>query len=431
MRIVICLLISLVISADLWAQTKLSVQGAGRLYPIATPQLCVSRGESEAAKEIPRIIARNLDLSGFFDVLNPNSYIETPGSCTGPDDFAYSDWSVIGVEGLVRGVVTSSRRKIKVQLFLHDVQIRRVVLGKEYEGNHSQIRNIAHKFSNEIVKFFTGEPGIFGSQISFSSKVGRFKELFVMDMDGSNLRQLTGDRGLAISSSWSPLGGFLIYTTYKKRVPDLFLFDLHSKKVKQITKGSALELGGKFSRDGRRILASRSMGKDSDIVLLHTDGSLAKSLTRSNGAIDVSPDWSPDNSQIVFCSNRGGGPQIYTMSADGRNAKRVSYVSSSYCTSPVWSPKGDRIAFVCRASGGHQLFTAAPDGSDPLQITNYGKNEDPAWSPDGRYLVFASTAFASGRIFNLGLIRSDGSNLRRLTSGRSGDTSPAWSSVVP
>ena len=412
------------------AQTRLSVRGAGKLYPIALPQLCLASGQSAAVREIPTVMARDLELSGYFNVIDPNAYIEQPGKCGGPDGLAYTDWSVIGVEGLVRGVVEGYGARAKIQLYLHDVQLRKVVLGKEYEGDAGQMRRIAHRFSNEIMRFFTGQPGVFGSQIAFTGKVGRFKELFVMDMDGSNVRQLTNDRGLAMSSSWNPAGNLLVYTSYRTRVPDLFIIDVYSRHLKQITSGGGLEIGGKFSRDGTQILASRTVGRESDIALMNLNGGVLRRITSSMGVIDVSPDWSPDYSQIAFCSNRGGGPQIYTMNADGSNIKRISFVASNYCTSPKWSPKGDRIAFVCRADAGFQVFVSNPDGSDALQLTSYGDNEDPSWSPDGRFLAFGTT-FGRGAVSNIAVMTSDGGNIQQLTFGKSGDSEPSWGPVVP
>ena len=411
------------------AQTKLYVTGAGRLYPIALPQLCL-RGEGTAAKEIPEVLARDLDLSGYFDVLNPNTFIESPGSCKGNEEFAYSDWSVIGAEGLVRGVVESSGGKIRAQLYLHDVQVNRVVLGKEYQADATQARLLAHRFANEIVKFFTGEAGVFGSQIVFSGKMGRFKELYVMDMDGSNIHQITNDKSLNMASSWNPVGDLILYTTYIRRVPELFLLDPYARKGRQISHDETLELGGKFSRDGKTVLLSRSTGAQADLVIMGLDGQVLRNLTRGTGSINVSPDWSPDNSQIVFCSDRSGGPQIYTMNASGGDVKRISFVASKYCTSSAWSPKGDKIVFVCQSDGGYQLFVSNPDGSNPQQITNGGRNEDPSWAPDGRYIVFATTAYSRGN-YNLALIRSDGNGMRALTNSPSSDVDPAWSPVVP
>lgn len=409
-----------------FAQTEIDVRGSGKLFPIAVPQLCLQSGVSEAQTEIPRVLARDLELSGYFEVLNPNSYIEAPGKCAAPNSFAYSDWSVIGAEGLVRGVVTAKENSVRIQLFLHDVQRQSAVLGKEYEGDASQLPKIAHRFANDIMKFFTGETGVFGSQIAFSSRVGRFKELFVMDMDGGNVRQLTDDRGLAVSASWDPWGKNLVYTSYRNRVPDLFTIDVGSRAVEQLTRTDALEIGAHYSKQGGKILASRMAGDRSSILLLNQDGSVYQKLVESSG-IEVSANWSPNNDKIVFVSNRGGGPQIYVMDAGGNNPQRISFVSSNYCTSPAWSPKGDRIAFVCRADGGFNIFTSNPDGTDAQQLTSSGSNEDPDWSPDGRYIVFSSTA---GRgVFNLALMRADGSNIRKLTNSRGGDFEPTWGPV--
>jgi TolB protein len=413
------------------AQTDIYIRGSGKLFPIALPQLCAQTETSAANREIPRVIARDLDLSGYFEVLNPEAYVEAPGKCAGPDGFAYSDWSVIGAEGLVRGVVSAaSDGTVRVQLYLHDVQKQRVVLGKEYTGDESQVPRMAHRFANEIMKFFTGEPGVFGTQIAFTSRVGRFKELFVMDMDGSNVRQLTNDKSLALSPSWSRDANSLFYTSYRKRVPDLFTIALGSRRISQLTSGPEMELGPRFSHDGSKMIASVSQGQDSDIVLLNSQGRIVRKLTSSNGAIDVSPDWSADDSSVVFCSNRAGGPQIYVMDASGSNAHRISFVSSNYCTSPRWSPKGDKIAFVCRADSGFQIFVVDPSGSNALQLTSLGDNEDPDWSPNGRYLVF-STTFGKHQGYVLGLMRNDGSSMKQLTTSRGGDFQPNWGPLLP
>ncbi len=419
------LLLVILISQSAIAQTDLSVKGSGRLFPVALPKLCISGPAGEAANEIVEVVTRSLTVSGFFEVLNPNSFIESPSNCSIKDGFAYSDWSVIGAEGLVKGIVTASTNQIKIQLYLHDVQKGLAVLGKEYSGDLNYAKQIGHRFSNEIVKFFTGEDGVFGSQIVFASKIGRFKELFVLDMDGSNIRQLTQDRGLAVSPSWHPDGNKILYTSYRNRVPDIFEFDLKRGSFAQLSRGIALELGAEYDVAGKNILMSRTQDGESDIVLINHDGTILKTLTNRNGAIDVSPTWSPDGSKIAFCSNRGGGPQIYIMNSDGSNSKRISFVSSNYCTSPAWSPLNDKIAFVCRADRGFQLFVSNIDGSDPLQLTSNGNSEDPSWAPNGKYLVMASN-FGWGGRYQLALIRPDGTNMRQLTHRKFDDTQAVW-----
>jgi len=408
------------------AQTTIVVSDPQRRFPIALPQLCLAGGESPATRDIPRIVSRDLDLSGYFDVLNPASYIEAAGKCGDP---SYSDWQMIRAQWLVRGTVTAQGPRMTVQLALHDVPSQRVVFGKEYSGDVGDITKIAHKFANEIMREITGEGGPFGSSIAFSGRIGRFKDLFVMDMDGSNIKQLTNDRGLSLSPNFNQSGDQLLYTSYRNRVPDLFIFDLVSGRSKQITKNASLEVGGAFVPGSNLILSSLTEDRDSDLVLFNQDGSINRRITPPNRAIDVSPSFSPDGSQITFCSDRGGRPQIYTMSASGGEAKRISFVTSNYCTSPTWSPKGDRIAFVCRSDGGFQLFVTESDGSNPIQLTGGGDNEDPSWSPDGRYLAYSTTSGKKGG-FNVAMMRVvrnlEGTGISLLTSSRGDDTEPSW-----
>jgi TolB protein len=417
----LCILAFLPVSAV--AQTDIFVRGAGKAFPVALPVLCLRNGQSTANLEVPDVIGRNLNLTGTFEVLPQQSYVEAPGKCNS-ESFAYSDWSIIGAEGLVKGEIEIQGNQLVARMFLHDVSQQRVVLAKEYRAAPNQARIVAYKFANEIMKYFTGEEGIFGTRLAYSSRVGRFKELFMMDMDGSNVTQMTDERGLAMSAAWKPDGSMLAYTSYKRRIPELFLVRTDTKAVRSVTNGPLLELGAKFSPDGQ-FLASQSNGKDSDIVLIGDNGQVSRRLTRFPGVIDVSPSWSPDHSKIAFCSNRAGGPQIYVMGLGDGDAKRISFMSSNYCTSPDWSPKGDKIAFVCRADGGFQVFTANPDGSSPLQLTSGGDNEDPSWSPDGRYLTFAST-FGSAASFRIAMMLADGSNVQQLSQGPVSDTDPAW-----
>jgi TolB protein len=405
------------------AQTDLYVRGAGRLIPIAIPQLC-NQGEGVGpAVEIPATMRRDLDISGYFEVLDPKGFIETAGKCGAPETTVFSDWSTIGSEGLVKGKVSVEGSRVVAQLYLLDVQKQQIVLAKEYQGDAAQARMIAHRFANDILKYYTGFAGVFGTEIAFSSRIGRFKELFVMDMDGSNVRQLTNERALAMSASWDLSGTRLVYTSFRNRIPDLFIMNVASKSTKQITRTTELEIGGHFLGNDR-ILASRTEGGDSDIVLLSTDGVIQRRLTPPNRAIDVSPVPSPDGKEVVFCSNRGGGPQIYKMGIDGSNPRRISFVNSNYCTSPAWSPVGDKIAFVCRADGNFQTFVSDVNGENVLQLTSSGSNEDPDFSPDGRYLTFSSTYFGGG--YNIAIMRTDGTSIKQVSKARGGDFEPTW-----
>ena len=406
------------------AQADIVISNPTSGFPVAVPKLCDASGAAQVTGKIPQVVARDLQISGLFKVLNPSTFVETPGKCIAPEQVAYSDWSVIGAEGLVRGKVELVGDRIKVQLFLHDVQQKRVVIGKGYESSLNDFHKIAHRFANEVVGHFTGEKGVFGTQIAYVSRIGRFKELFVMDLDGSNVRQLTKDRGLAISPAWSPSGDKIVYTSYRSKRPELYFISPRGGNPKRLTKRKGLELGAEFSPDGTKLASAASVSGVSKLALFDLRGRMLKRLT-SSSAIDVSPTWSPDGSQLAFCSNRAGGPQIYVMPSSGGAAKRISYTSSNYCTSPSWSPKGDKIAFVCRRNG-HQVFIASPLGGESVQLTFAGSNEDPSWSPDGRFLTYSSD-LGRGGPRNIVILSLLGGRPTKISFAKSEDSQPVWS----
>jgi len=413
----------LCLCANAHSQTDILISGAKTGFPVAVPQLCDAGGASQPARVIAEVIRKNLDLSGLFKVLDPNAFIEAPGKCGGANNTVYSNWSVIGAEGLVKADIKRVGSNIVAEMYLLDIAQQKAVVGKRYEANENDYERLAHKFSNEILRYFTGQAGVFGSKILFVSKLGRFKDLFVMDMNGSNVKQITKDRGLAMSPAWSPSGDKIVYTSYLSKTPELYMLPASGGRPSRITQRAGLEVGAEFDPTGGYLVAAASIKGVSKIALFDLGGDMIRLISKSS-SLDVSPTWSPDGAQIAFCSNRGGGPQIYTMSSEGSGVRRISHAGSKYCTSPVWSPKGDKIAYTCRANG-NQIFISNPNGSNPSQLTYAGNNEDPAWSPDGRFLVFSSN-FGKRQPMSIGILSLLGGSPRQITSSRSGDFQPTW-----
>lgn len=379
------------------AQTQLRISGATRGFPVAVPDLCGDQ-QSALSKTVTDRIYRNLGSSGLFTVVPSRTYIPGAQKCGDGRSITFSDWSVIGAEGLVTGDMRSlGDGRYEIEMFLHDVLQQRSVIGKRYQSSDEDLLLVADRFSNEIVRFFTGEQGIFGTKLAYVGRSGRFKELYVMDMDGTNNRRLTNDKGLVMTPSWSPTGKRIAFTSYKSRRPELYTISPEGTGQERVTRLEGLELGAEYSNSGQEFLTSASLFGVPNIVTMNMVGKVLRKVTTSS-AIDLSPSYSPDNRQVVFCSNRSGGPQIYITSSEGETrtrARRVSFTNSNYCTSPSWSPSGDKIAFVCR-DGGHQIFTVRPDGSNTTQLTFSGYNEDPTWSPDGKFLAFSSDGGRGG-----------------------------------
>ncbi len=396
-----------------------------RKFLIAIPEFKDREsGGSYDHLQISRIIANDLETSGLFKILNPLNSLEDPKK-TGltAEQINFQDWSAIGIEALVIGSYRLKGERLEVEVRLFDVIQAQQIAGRLYQGKLHNLREIAHKFSNEIIREFTGKKGIFGTKVAYVSNASGRKEIYLCDLDGYNQQRITNDKTIVLSPAWSPDAKKIIYTSYRRRNPDLYLLDLIEGRKSLLSQRPGLNISPAWSLRGDRIAFSLSQEGNAEIYTMNIEGTQLKRLTHNRG-IDVSPTWSPDGGRIAFVSSRAGNPHIYVMDFDGENVRRLTY-EGRYNSSPAWSPRGDRIAFCRRDNGFFQIFTMNPQGKDIQQLTfGIGNNEDHSWSPDGRYLIFSSTRDGNSELY---LINANGSHLRRLTRTDFDETSPAWS----
>jgi TolB protein len=403
-------------NTPLQAQIRIEVpEPGGAGLPIAiSPLANLSGGGNPRLGEIfADTVARDLDLSGLFRVIDRGAYIEGPAG-TSLEEIDFRNWSLLNAVALVKGGFSLAGDELTVEARLFDVAQRRQLGGKRYRGDRKDLRQMAHRFADQIMLLITGELGPFNSKITFASTRtgGRAKEIYVTDLTGTDITQVTRDRSLNLGPSWNPAGNMLLYFSYKRGGPHPYRLDLSTGRETRLS--PVVGYGGRWSPDGTMIAVSLEQEGNSDLFLLSPEGRLIQRLTDYSG-IDVSPTWSPDGRQLAFCSSRSGDPQIYVVNVSGGSARRLTF-SGSYNTSPAWSPNGERIAYTSRA-GGFRIMTIAPEGGDPQEVT---AGEDASWSPDGRYLVLSYR----GR---LRIASKDGRSVKQLTGGGGDDTSPAWS----
>jgi len=372
-----------------------------------------------------KALTRDLDLSGYFRLVDPKTFVEseTSGITAGEIDFV--GWSAIGAQALVKGGISASGSGITLEVRLFDVPGRRDVpqASKRFSGGRDDVPRMAHRMADAILEFLTSERGPFDSKIAMvSTRSGRLKDVYTWTFDQDDPVRVTDERSLVIAPCWRPDARALVFASYREHFPRLFQVDVGSRQTARLVPGPGVVLDGAWSPDGTRLLVTREEGGNSDIYLLDRSGQVVQRLT-DHWAIDVSPAWAPDGRRFAFCSARTGSPQIYVMNVDGSEVVRVSH-TGSYNTSPAWSPKGDHIAYTTRGGGGFQVVVTTPDGGNAQTISSAGSNEDPSWAPDGRYLVFSSTRAGGHHLF---LADRDGRTQKQLTRGAGDDTSPAWS----
>jgi TolB protein len=174
---------------------------------------------------------------------------------------------------------------------------------------------------------------------------------------------------------------------------DIYSVDADGTDLKQLTDNPGPEFDPMWSPDGKRIVyrdSRRGVNHDDEIYLMNADGSGQTNLSQSPASDEWGPAWSPDGKQIAFNSTRGGGlPRLYVVAADGSSEwKQIGDREAEY---PSWSPDGSRIVFMSQVGSTYDLYVIETDGSGVTRLTDApGEDGWPAWSPDGKKIVFES-----------------------------------------
>lgn len=378
---------------------------------------------SDLGKLGASVLSADLKFTTIFDVMDPAMLPFDPGSVQPDQERAlFPGLNSLKVQHLVVGHASSRGREAVVEGRLFDVGTGNMVFGKRYVGDPKFYRAIIHRLADDVVFHLTGEKGIAETRIAFVSSVSRTaKEIFVMDYDGANPVAVTGNQSINMSPRWSPDSRMIAYTSYRNGNPDLYVLNFDSGRREVLSARRGLNATPAWSPDGQWLAFAMSADGGTNLFLIPKKGGTPKALT-VGPAISVSPSFSPNGRQIVFNSDRGGSPQIYIMDVDGTNLRRVTF-EGTYNSSPRWSPRGDKIAFMCRLAG-NQVCLINPDGTGLQLLTSLGSNEDPAWSPDGRHLVFSSTRMGRRDLF---VMHADGTEQTRITNTGQETYLPDWS----
>ena len=191
---------------------------------------------------------------------------------------------------------------------------------------------------------------------------------------------------------------------------------------RQITSEQGPEMEPAISPDGGLIAYTARRGEESDIWISDIKGGSRLRLT-GGGAASESPAWFPDGAAIAFVSDRSGKPSVWKVPKLGGTPVLVA----EGAIHPAISPDGLRLAFSRENAAGHYRIAVAPldDPARASWLTSGDEGEHhqagAAWSPDGRSLCFSDSR-------NLWLVGSGGGRAQHLTSDNAVDTEPAWSS---
>jgi len=430
--LVICAL--LLTAGPALAELRLDVtRGKVEPMPIAIPPFAGGGAdESKAGRDIAQVVSADLERSGLFRPLDPQSFIQNVSAGEGP---RFADWRQINAQALVTGSMQGQGDgRYRVEFRLWDVGAEQQLAGFAYTTTRQNWRRIAHIIADEIYKRITGEDGYFDSRIVYIAEAGpaekREKRLALMDQDGANHQYLTDGRALVLTPRFSPSAQEITYLSYAQGTPRVYLRNIDSGQQEALGDFPGMTFAPRFSPEGNRIVFSRTDNGATNIYALDLRTRRPSRLTEGN-SIDTTPSYSPDGSKIVFNSDRGGSQQLYVMDGSGGEARRISFGSGKYGT-PVWSPRGDLIAFTKIDGGSFYIGVMRPDGSGERLLTQDFLVEGPTWAPNGRMLMYfrqgrsGGGRAASSRLYSIDLT---GGNQREV--GTPGDASdPAWSPLL-
>jgi len=274
-------------------------------------------------------------------------------------------------------------------------------------------------------------------QVAFASTRAGLPQVFIANIDGTGVKQLTTMTDGACQPAWSPDGQRLVFTSPCRE--DQELYPGASLWVVQADGGGLTSLptapGGDFdpawSPDGTRIAFAslRDHPNVPHLYLISPLGTDVKPLT-GGSARNSQPVWAPTGTQMVFVSQRVGISELWILPDFGADALPFSR-SDDTSSHPDWSHDGTTvvferktggiprlvaISFNDRSTGALRLCPQGPLASQPMST--------PRWSPDDRWLIFET--WPDGVNHEIGIMTSSCSNYSLLTADPGQDFDAAW-----
>jgi TolB protein len=260
-------------------------------------------------------------------------------------------------------------------------------------------------------------------------KVQASNQICIINADGSGFRRLTTDDNKQhYYPSFSPDGKSVVYAAFREaNTYEIHEMDLSTGTVVQLTNKLGNLNAPEISPNGKFIIFKVwSANTDKNIIWkMDRNGQNADKISR---VVGWDPTWSPDGEYVLFASDMDGVTQLFRVGINGKELHKVSNLPAIRGRSD-WSPDGQYIVTYSGDPWKHEVYIMTADGLNSRVLSPAGGNsQGPSFSPDGQWVTFTSYYDHPGDEHGceLYIIRTDGSDLRRLTDNDYCDYQPRW-----
>ena len=262
------------------------------------------------------------------------------------------------------------------------------------------------------------------SRIAFCAETAPgIRNIYLCDIDGRGVEQLTNYRSLCVEPCWNPSGRSVFYSKYGRAGIEVLETTVGARRMTRIVSGfRGINTGAAVSPDGTKMAVILSFDHQVDLYVMDIRSRKLARLTKGI-AVEASPCWSPDGRRIAYVSDETGSPRINVVGVDGRGRRRLPTIGSDAVT-PDWS-SDDKIVFASRTGGSYTLGVYDFKTGKVSRITDKPGNwESPAWAADNRQVVCKRTYLGKSGLF---VVDTFTGRIRELLSTGYSLSMPAWS----
>jgi Tol biopolymer transport system component len=265
-------------------------------------------------------------------------------------------------------------------------------------------------------------------KIVFQSNRSGTVQLYLVDANGQNLKQLT-TTGNNINAMFGPDNKQVVYQSDRNGNWDIYVLDITSMKETQLTTdphndinpywAPSADAGGQYW-----ITFESDRSGNSNVLVLNVNSGDEFSVTRST-VNTVFPTWSPNGKQLGFLAEVGG--VVYNLLVSNVDGSSLTTITNGVMDTgnPAWSPDGNKLAYQANVNGKLDVYTYDLTANKQYQVTQgEGVNSGPSWDCGGTMVAFTSTRTGTPNLFDA--IWTGGSPAETLTTGTATNKWVQW-----